>query len=45
MCMKDDDTFKVTDVFFGGEDEPDARFIKLPDCQHIFAVSDLDRYS
>ena len=45
VCMKNDDTFKVTDVFFGGEDEEDARFIKLPDCQHIFAVSDLDRYS
>ena len=31
-------------MFFGGEDEEDALFIRLPDCEHIFAVSDLDRY-
>ena len=45
VCMKNDDASKITDIFLGGEDEVDARFIRLPDCQHIFAVSDLDRYS
>ena len=43
-CMKNDDSDPITDILFGGEDEEDARFIKLPDCQHIFAVNDLDRY-
>ena len=44
VCMRNDDRDKITDIFFGGEDDEDARFIRLPDCQHIFAVSDLDRY-
>ncbi|KAK2554522.1 NFX1-type zinc finger-containing protein 1 [Acropora cervicornis] len=34
----------ITEIFLGGEDEEDALFIQLPDCKHIFAVSDLDRY-
>ena len=34
----------ITEIFLGGEDEDDALFIQLPDCEHIFAVSDLDRY-
>ena len=32
----------ITQIFLGGEDEPDARFVQLPDCKHIFAVKDLD---
>ena len=27
----------------GGEEDEDALFIQLPDCKHIFSVSDLDR--
>ena len=34
----------ITSIFLGREDEEDARFIKLKDCKHIFAVSDMDRY-
>ena len=33
----------ITEIFLGGEDEKGARFIQLPDCEHIFAVEDLDR--
>ena len=44
VCSKNDGRDPITDLFLGGEDEEDARFIKLPDCGHIFAVSDLDRY-
>ena len=33
----------ITDIFFGREEEEDALFIQLPDCKHIFVVSDLDR--
>ena len=34
----------VTEIFFGEEDEPDARFIQLEDCGHIFEVSGLDQW-
>ena len=34
----------VTDIFFGTENEPNARFIQLEDCGHIFEVSGLDRW-
>ncbi|KAM7440667.1 NFX1-type zinc finger-containing protein 1 [Porites harrisoni] len=37
-------THPITDTFLGGEDKEDALFIQLPDCKHIFAVSDLDSY-
>ncbi|UJR19289.1 hypothetical protein I4U23_022418 [Adineta vaga] len=40
ICDKD----KVEETFFGTEDEPDARFIVLPDCRHIFEVTSLDRF-
>ena len=43
LCDKNDSTDLITDTFLGGEDEEDALFIQLPDCKHIFAVSDLDR--
>jgi len=44
VCSKNDGRDPITELFLGGEDEEDARFIKLPDCGHIFAVSDLDRH-
>lgn len=36
--------FPSPNFFLGSEDEKDALFIQLPDCKHIFAVKDLDRY-
>uniref|UniRef100_A0A8C0YTZ7 Zinc finger NFX1-type containing 1 n=2 Tax=Canis lupus familiaris TaxID=9615 RepID=A0A8C0YTZ7_CANLF len=35
---------EVTQILFGFEDEPDARFVQLEDCSHIFEVQALDRY-
>ena len=35
---------KVTEVFFGMEDEEDARFVQLEDCKHIFEYTGLDRW-
>ncbi|KAM5246213.1 NFX1-type zinc finger-containing protein 1 [Ctenodactylus gundi] len=35
---------EVTQIFFGFEDEQDARFVQLEDCSHIFEVRALDRY-
>ena len=43
LCEKNGGTDAITETFLGGEDEEDAVFIQLPDCKHIFAVSDLDR--
>jgi len=43
VCEKNDGHDPITTIFLGGEEDEDARFIKLPDCGHIFAVSDLDR--
>ncbi|XP_037356024.1 NFX1-type zinc finger-containing protein 1 [Talpa occidentalis] len=40
VCHQDE----VTQIFFGFEDEPDARFVQLEDCSHIFEVQALDRY-
>ncbi|KAJ6643913.1 NFX1-type zinc finger-containing protein 1, partial [Pseudolycoriella hygida] len=37
ICNKDD----VQDIFFGEEDEEDARFIELKDCKHIIEVGGL----
>lgn len=34
----------MTDIFFGTEDEDDARFVELEDCGHIFEVTGLDHY-
>ena len=44
ICTKQYNGDPVTQIFLGGEEDEDARFIRLPDCKHIFAVSDLDRY-
>lgn len=38
ICHKD----KVTEVFFGTEEDDDARFIELQDCGHMFEVTALD---
>ena len=37
-CHKDE----VTEIFFGTEDEPDARFVELADCGHVFEVEMMD---
>lgn len=34
----------VTEIFFGDEDEPDARFIQLEDCGHVIEVNAMDTY-
>lgn len=39
-CNKDE----VEEIFFGEEDEPDARFIELEDCKHIIEVNGLLRW-
>jgi hypothetical protein len=39
-CNKDE----VEEIFFGTEDEPDARFIQLKDCGHIFEITSLDQW-
>ena len=44
VCDKNDGVDPITTIFLGGEEDEDARFMELPDCGHIFAVSDLDRY-
>ncbi|XP_032872675.1 NFX1-type zinc finger-containing protein 1-like [Amblyraja radiata] len=33
---------EVTEIFFGGEDDPETRFLQLQDCGHIFAVKEFD---
>ena len=35
---------QLTEIFFGTEDTPNARFIELEDCGHIFEVSAFDKY-
>ena len=39
-CHKDE----VTEIFFGEEDEPDARFVELADCGHVFEVKAMDKW-
>ena len=41
ICSPQDDNFEV---FFGTEDEDDARFVTLVDCGHIFEVTGLDQW-
>lgn len=35
---------ELTDIFFGTEDEPEARFVQLEDCKHVFEVNGFDQY-
>ena len=39
-CDKDE----VTEIFFGTEDEPNARFVELADCGHVFEVEMMDQW-
>ncbi|XP_074497910.1 NFX1-type zinc finger-containing protein 1 isoform X1 [Sebastes fasciatus] len=34
---------EVTEIFFGTEDEPEAHFIQLEDCGHIFESTGMDK--
>ncbi|KAJ8311089.1 hypothetical protein KUTeg_011358 [Tegillarca granosa] len=38
------DRGQVTQIFFGHEDEPGARFVLLEDCNHVLEVSALDKW-
>ncbi|KAE8575514.1 hypothetical protein XENTR_v10003856 [Xenopus tropicalis] len=38
------DTEEITQIFFGTEEEPNACFIQLEDCGHIFERSGMDHY-
>ena len=40
MCHKD----QVTEIFFGTEDDEDARFVELADCGHVFEVEMMDQW-
>ena len=40
MCHKDE----VTEIFFGTEDDDDARFVELADCGHVFEVEMMDQW-
>ncbi|XP_053404552.1 NFX1-type zinc finger-containing protein 1-like [Mercenaria mercenaria] len=40
ICDKE----QVTEIFFGDEDEPDATFVLLEDCSHIFETKAMDKY-
>ncbi|KAM4012467.1 LOW QUALITY PROTEIN: NFX1-type zinc finger-containing protein 1-like [Anomaloglossus baeobatrachus] len=39
-CHKDE----VNEIFFGFEDDEDARFVQLEDCGHIFETQGMDTY-
>ncbi|XP_076097023.1 NFX1-type zinc finger-containing protein 1-like [Mytilus galloprovincialis] len=41
ICEPDNEAFNV---FFGTEDEPDAKFVQLEDCKHAFEVTGLDKW-
>ncbi|NXG51676.1 ZNFX1 protein, partial [Psilopogon haemacephalus] len=38
------DRQELTQIFFGFEEEPDARFVQLEDCGHVFESQGLDHY-
>lgn len=38
------DKKSVTEIFFGDEDDPDARFVQLQDCMHVFEFNALDKW-
>uniref|UniRef100_A0A915HQP0 NFX1-type zinc finger-containing protein 1 n=1 Tax=Romanomermis culicivorax TaxID=13658 RepID=A0A915HQP0_ROMCU len=46
LCQKCDESRlkEIREIFFGMEEEPDARFIKLRDCGHIFEITGFDSY-
>ncbi|NXP66262.1 ZNFX1 protein, partial [Chloropsis cyanopogon] len=35
---------ELTQIFFGFEDDPDARFVQLEDCGHVFETQGFDHY-
>ncbi|XP_062925848.1 NFX1-type zinc finger-containing protein 1-like [Mobula hypostoma] len=35
---------EVTEIFFGGEDQPDTRFLQLQECGHVFSVKEFDKW-
>uniref|UniRef100_A0A8C0EA36 Zinc finger NFX1-type containing 1 n=1 Tax=Bubo bubo TaxID=30461 RepID=A0A8C0EA36_BUBBB len=35
---------ELTQIFFGFEEDPDARFVQLEDCGHVFESQGLDHY-
>ncbi|NXH43264.1 ZNFX1 protein, partial [Dicaeum eximium] len=35
---------ELTQIFFGFEDDPDAQFVQLEDCGHVFESQGLDHY-
>ncbi|TRZ20766.1 hypothetical protein HGM15179_006244 [Zosterops borbonicus] len=35
---------ELTQIFFGYEDDPDARFVELEDCGHVFESQGLDQH-
>lgn len=43
VCHTNDGS-RITEIFFGTEDEEDTLFVRLPDCNHIFAFMELDKY-
>ncbi|NWY73157.1 ZNFX1 protein, partial [Erithacus rubecula] len=40
VCHHDE----LTQIFFGFEEDPDARFVQLEDCGHVFESQGLDHY-
>ena len=40
MCHKDE----VTEIFFGTEEDENARFVELADCGHLFEVEMMDQW-
>ncbi|NXM69663.1 ZNFX1 protein, partial [Serilophus lunatus] len=38
------DREELTQIFFGFEEDPDARFVELEDCGHVFESQGLDHY-
>ncbi|KAI3369880.1 hypothetical protein L3Q82_024689 [Scortum barcoo] len=40
ICNQDE----VTEIFFGTEEDPDARFIQLEDCGHIIEYTAMDKW-
>ena len=35
---------EVYEIFFGTEEDPEANFIQLKDCGHVFEVSGMDMW-